>query len=323
MIHLRPNTSLDDILLHDRKWSPGDVIKLRAGTYQTRGSLAEGFCAIPPGVTLDATGSRIELVDPALVDSQPWIEPPLLSAGARIFGGEWDLGDHGGIAQSGFRALGTAHVEGAMLRGLLGRRVANASHPVKEVFAYCAPDIEGDGGTTVDGLTAFVLRDDANNYASGVYTNDRNSVVRGCDMQLGEWGQFAYSCAHSTEFVNCHGEAARFGYTDTGGFRGSFRNCSGRAHWAAWAFAGSGMAPAPERMLLAIGCEIDATGGRVVEFDDTHGEQEALVVLVGGKYVGDYRIASNSKRSRMFAVGAEINATLDYRPNHEPEPIIA
>lgn len=323
MIHVRPNTSLDDILLHDRKWSPGDVIKLRAGTYQTRGSLADGFCAIPPGVTLDATGSRIELVDPALVESQPWIEPPLLSTGARIVGGDWYLGDHGGIAQSGFRALGTAHIEGATLRGLLGRRVANASHPVKEVFAYCAPDIEGDGGTTVKRFTATLLLDTANNYASGVYTNDEDSVVEECDMQLGQWGQFSYSCTHATEFRNCKGEAARFGYTDTGGFKGTFRNCTGRAHWAAWAFAGSGMALPPSRQLVAIGCEIDATGGRVVEFDDTHGEQEAFVILVGGKYVGDYRIASNSKRSRMFAVGAEISAPLDNLPNNEPEPIIA
>lgn len=322
MTHVRPNMSLDDILLNDRNWAPGDVIKLRAGTYQTRGSLAYGHCAIPPGVTLDASEARIELVEPAINSSQSWIEPPLLSPGSRIVGGSWDLGNHGGIAQSGFRALGTAHIDGATLRGLFGRRVATDKHPVKEVFAFCQPT-GGSGGTTIKGFTASVLVDDPDNYASGVYTFDHGSKVEACEMQLGRCGQFAYSCAKRTEFIDCTGDAARFGYTDTDVFFGVFKNCSGRAYWAAWSFAGSGGVLAPERMLLAIGCEIDAAGGRVVEFDDTHGEQEAFVIVVGGKHVGEYRIASNSKRSRMFAVRAEINSPLDYRPNGEPEPIIA
>lgn len=321
MTHVRPNMSLDDILMNDRAWSPGDVIKLRAGTYQTRGSLANGGCAIPPGVTLDATGCRIELADPAIHESQSWIEPPLLSEGSRIVGGEWDLGNHGGIAQNGFRALGTAHIEGARLKGLFGRRKPSGSHSVKEVFAYCCPD-GGTGGTTILGFTATVLVDDPDNYASGVYTNDRGSKVADCEMQLGRCGQFAYSCAQLTEFANCSGDSARFGYTDTGGFLGIFKNCIGRAYWAAWAFAGSGGALAPSRDLVAVGCDIDASGGRIVEFDDTHGEQQCDVLIMGGKYVGAYRLASNSKRSRMFAIGAEISAPQDYRPNGEPEPII-
>lgn len=322
MTHVRPNMSLDDILLNDRNWAQGDVIKLRAGTYQTRGSLAYGHCAIPPGVTLDASEARIELVEPAINSSQSWIEPPLLSPGSHIVGGEWDLGNHGGIAQNGFRALGTAHIDGATLRGLFGRRVATDRRPVKEVFAFCQPT-GGAGGTTIEGFTASVLVDDPDNYASGVYTNDRGAKVRSCNMKLGRCGQFAYSCTERTEFDDCTGEAARFGYTDTDGFIGVFKNCKGRAYWAAWGFAGSGGVLAPSRDLVAVGCEIDASGGRVVEFDDTHGEQECAVVLANGKYVGDYRIASTSKRSRMFAVGAEISAPHDYRPNGEPEPIIA
>jgi len=322
MIHLRPNMSLDDILLHDRAWAPGDVIKLRSGTYQTRGSLAYGRCAIPPGVTLDATETRIELSDPAVNESQAWIEPPLLSPGATILGGTWDLGNHGGIAQSGFRALGTAHIDGASIKGLLGRRVASGSQPVKEVFAF-VQEHGGAGGTVISHVNASVLADTPNNYASGIYVNDLGARVIECDMRLGQCGQFAYSCAERAEFIDCQGEAARFGYTDTGGFAGVFRGCTGRAHWAAWGFAGSGGVIAPPRDLVAVSCEIDASGGRVVEFDDTHGEQRCNVVIVGGRYSADYRIATNSRRSRMFAVGAEIAAPQDYRPNGEPEPIIA
>ena len=320
MKFVRPSMNLDDILTRE-KWSPGDMIVLRDGAYTSQGSQFGGVCAIPAGVTLDASAAKIALVDPVLGE-QPWIEFPLVSAGAKIVGGDWDLGNHGGIAQSGFRALGTASVIGAKVIGLLGRRKATADHPVKEVFAFCQPD-GGAGGTRIENLVATVLSDTPDNYASGVYTNDQGSNVVKCDMRLGQCGQFAYSCTRETEFVDCRGEAARFGYTDTGAFRGTFRRCAGRAHWAAWSFAGSGGVWAPSRDLIAIDCDIDASGGRVVEFDDSHGAQRATVILTGGSHLGAYRIASNSPTSRMYAIGATIRAPMDYRPNGEPEPIIA
>lgn len=313
MTHRFPSRDLDDALLKVRE--PGDTIQLEPGEYTTRGS---GASDLAPGVTLDATGSKIKLVDPVLTD-RPWIEPPILGHGSKVVGGDWDLGDHGGIAQCGFRAAGTVQIHGATIRGLFGRRKATDDHPTKEAFAFTQD--RGTGGTQIINVTAYPLRPDHDDYVAGVYVNDGNAEVSGCDMRLGMHGQFAYSTARSATFAECHGEAARFFYTDTAGFLGVACDCSGRAHWAAFAFAGGGESDGP-RHLTAVNCNIDATGGRIVEFDDTVSKQaHAYIAIFGGEYRAHWRIASNSQSSRAFIAPAKIDFVEDHIANGAPFPI--
>ena len=313
MTHNFPSRNLDDALIIHR--TPGDVIKLEPGEYTTRGSVAS---TLAQGVTLDATGSTIKLVDPVLTD-RPWIEPPLLGHGSTIIGGDWDLGDHGGIAQCGFRADGTAHIHNATIRGLFGRRVPTDDHPVKEAFAFTQK--RGTGGTRIDNLTAYPLRPDHDGYVAGVYVNDDDAVVSNCNMHLGLHGQFCYSTARTATFANDYGEGARYFYTDTAGFLGVAAGCRGRAHWAAFAFAGGGESDGP-RHLTALDCYIDASGGRLVEFDDTTSKQSfASVVIVGGEFKATWRIASNSPSARAFIAPTKLEFSEDHFANGAQPPI--
>jgi hypothetical protein len=305
MTHVEPSMDLDEILNRHRK--AGDTIKLRPGEYTSRGS---GASSLAPGVTLDAMGGGvINLVDPVKTD-RPWVDFPWLGEGSKVIGGTWDLGSHGGIAQSGFYATGSCEIVGATILGLFGRRVATEAHPVKEVFAFCQPR-GGMRGTRIIGLRATALRPDCDDYVAGVYTNDAGGAeVVNCDMQLGPHGQFAYSCVHRTLFRGCVGEAARFFYTDTGGFDGDAIDCHGRAHWAGVSFAG----PGPHRQLSGLSCYIDCTGGRAVEFDSSG---PACVVLVGGKWDAEYRLATNSKNATLVISGAEVTGK-----DHGGSPIV-
>jgi hypothetical protein len=306
MTYLEPSFDLDEILA--RRRVPGTKIELRPGTYTSRGS---GGPTIAAGVTLEAKECVIKLVDPVKTNPyRPWVDFPWLEEGAKIIGGTWDLGNHGGIAQSGFYALGSCQIIGATILGLFGRRHATDAHPVKEVFAFCQPN-GGTSGTFIEGLRATPLRPDCDDYVAGVYTNDTGgSEVVACDMELGPHGQFAYSCAHRTLFRFCSGEAARFFYTDTGGFDGDAVDCHGRAHWSGVSFAG----PGPHRQLAAMHCDIDCTGGRAVEFDNSG---PAVVVLVGGKWDAEYRLATNSKHATLVISGAEVTGK-----DHGGSPIV-
>ena len=312
MTHHFPSRDLDEVLRKVRK--PGDIIKLEPGEYTTRGS---GGSDLSPGVTLDATGSKIRLVDPVLTD-RPWIEPPILGHGSKIIGGDWDLGYHGGIAQCGFRAAGTVQIHGATIRGLFGRRKATDAHPVKEAFAFTQD--RGTGGTQIVNVTAYPLRLDHDDYVAGIYVNDDDAEVIGCDMRLGMHGQFCYSTARRATFTACNGEAARLFYTDTAGFLGVATHCQGRAHWAAFAFAGGGESDGP-RHLTALDCNIDATGARLVEFDDTVSQQaHASVVIFGGEHKAHWRIASNSPTARAFIAPTKLEFSEDYLANGAQPP---
>lgn len=313
MIHHFPSRDLDEVLNKVR--DPGDEIRLEPGEYTTRGS---GASDLAPGVTLIADGCKIRLVDPVITD-RPWVEPPVLGAGSKIVGGDWDLGDHGGIAQCGFRANGTAQIHGATIRALFGRRVATDDHPVKEAFAFTQK--RGTGGTQIIGVTAYPLRTDHDDYVAGIYVNDDAAEVFDCDMRLGMHGQFAYSTARRATFTNDHGEAARFFYTDTAGFLGIANGCQGRAHWSAFAFAGGGESDGP-RHITAFDCAIDATGGRLVEFDETVSKQQlAQVVIFGGEYVCRWRIASTSPTARAFIAPDKLDFSEDHLANGAPFPI--
>ena len=309
-----PNRSLDDYLRLVR--SPGDTMVLAEGEYTSRGSGAFGDgVGLAPGVTLDVSAARIKLVDPAPTN-RPWVDFPWRGAGSRVIGGDWDLGNQGGIAQSGFRAVGTAHQEGGIIRGLFGRRVASGGHPVKEVFAWHQE--EGTGGTTINRLVASPLNTEPDNYSAGIYTNDRDSVVTRCAMPLGPHGQFAFSCTHPTQFVDCAGEAMRIFYTDTAGALARLLRMTGTASWAGIGF--SGPAPSP-RVVHAEDCQIDAPQARLVEFDDTLGPQDCTVILRGGVWKGQFRLASNSPTSRLILVGVTVEHVLDHLANGAQPPI--
>jgi hypothetical protein len=318
MIHHFPSRDLDVAL---REWrSPGDTIILDEGEYITRGSgaFSDGV-GFAPGVTVDASRARIILKNPAPTN-RPWVDHPWRGEGSRVIGGDWDLGNHGGIAQSGFRAVGTAHQDGGILRGLLGRRVASDSFPQKEVFAWCQE--RGTGGTTLKDLIAHPLNKERDNYVAGIYTNDLDSVVSGCKMPLGPHAQFAYSCVHRTHFIDCDGEGMRIFYTDTEGAAAILTRVNGTATWAAIGFAGTLGQMAPPRTVWAEDCEIAAPEARLVEFDDTEGPQRCTVLISGGKWVGRWRLSSNSPGSQLVVFGADMQFDLDHLPTGAPAPII-
>lgn len=303
-----PSMNLDDALARYRE--PGTTIVLKPGEYITQGSGVFGAEAgLAPGVTLDASKAKIKLVDPVKT-KRPWFDLPWLGTGSKVIGGEWDLGDHAGVALSGFRALGSCQIVGSpKLHGLLGRRTATDRHPVKEVFAFSQE--AGTGGTVVEGLVATPQNQDPDNYCAGIYTNDPDSKVTACDMRLGRHGQFAYACTHRTLFELCTGSAMRFFYTDTGGAFAHLLNCAGSASWA-----GIGFAVSPgeihRRIVFAEHCQIDASGARIVEFDDTGGAQQCTVVFRSGSYRGQYRVATNSPRSELILIGADVQSEQDH-----------
>jgi hypothetical protein len=260
--------------------TPGDVIRLSAdaaGVWTTRGAWAHaatGYAGLAPGVTLDATGCTIELVDPVLETDgkqrpERDLQWPWLGVGAKIIGGKWNLGGnegrHPGWSLSGFCCVGDADVSGVLLTGQRGSRGAGGH--LKESFALHAL---GGTQTITDCATQFPdVRDEADAYVAGWYPN-QGSVTR-CSADLWPVGWWGFSCVGPTTFTDCRASAQFFWYTDWAGGVATIINSEGTNSYAG---IGVRQGSAGRREVVVQGGGIIAP--RAVEWD---GADDGFVLL--------------------------------------------
>jgi hypothetical protein len=285
-----PNVSFDRVMALAR---PGDTVTLEPGAvYETAGAWAfadRGFLTIPPGVTLIATGATIRLKDAFKSTGgveRPDRDLPIAWAGdgARIIGGTWDANwqDFPGWFTQGIRFFGRFSIT-----GLRGSRESGTPAGQVESFAISA---QGDtGGSEVVRVTVANCKTDSpQDYVSGIFmgqtgaSSEEWSRVEACNVDLGAFGQFAYSNNGRTKFLNCIGKASRGWYNDTGSTDiAELVSCRLEGAWAAIA---SVWTDASHRNVVAIDC--DLTGERAVEWDDRAG-----VPLPGSMTVVDSRLS--------------------------------
>jgi hypothetical protein len=223
----------------------GDVVVLEPGEYETHGPWASsnGNINVASGVTIKAGSATILLVAPSGITRIDH-DLPILRCGADVVieGGTWDcnhMGNPGWFCQ-GIRFHGRFRLICATVIGMSGSRASGTPSGAVESFAVSS---EGDtGGSMVERVTVKSCKsNDPDDYVSGIFlgtTGDvegaEESIVRDCRVNLGAYGQFAYSSNGPTRFEGCTGTASRFWYNDTGDtFGARIISCSGVGNYAA------------------------------------------------------------------------------------------
>ena len=295
------NENLDEALWAAR---PGSTLQLQPErTYYTRGPWQfreRGHICLPSGCTLVATGATIMLRDAEQVASSgPRIDRdlPILWAGpeTRIEGGVWNCNaaGHPGWFTQGIRFFGRFDISSAIITGMSGTRTPNQTKHAVESFAISS---EGHtaGSTVVDVMVEDSGGSDANDYVAGIYVGStvpwkpgqKISKVTLCDVKLGRFGQFAYSCNGMTEFTNCKGEASRGFYNDTGDTRARLFACELTGHYAAISIVGTSNCV---RHVAAQSCTLK--GERAVEWNEDSGSMDGFVAVTDSNYAAEYAAA--------------------------------
>ena len=302
------NDDLDEALWAAR---PGSTLRLQPErTYYTRGPWQfreRGHISLPGGCTLVANGATIVLRDAEQVASSGLRidrDLPILWAGpgTRIEGGTWhcNAAGHPGWFTQGIRFFGRFDISAAIITGMRGTRQPNQTkHPV-ESFA-----ISSEGDTAGSSVVGVKVEDsggnEPNDYVSGIFVGStvpwkpgqEISKVTLCDVKLGRFGQFAYSCNGMTEFTNCEGEASRGFYNDTGDTRARLFGCELTGHYAAISLVGTSNCV---RQVSAQSCTLK--GERAVEWHEDSGSMEGCVVLSDSTYDCEHAAAIACKPGR-------------------------
>lgn len=295
------NEDLDDALWAAR---PGSTLQLQPErTYYTRGAWyfrERDHISLPGGCTLVANGATVVLRNAEQVASSgPRIDRdlPILWAGpeTKIEGGTWNCNAaaHPGWFTQGIRFFGRFDISSAIITGMRGTRKPNATkNPVESFLISSEGDTAGSSVVAVVGMDCG--GDDPNDYVSGIFVGStvpwkpgqKISRVSMCDVRLGRYGQFAYSCNGMTEFTNCKGEAARGFYNDTGDTQARLDGCQLMGHYAAISIVGTSNCV---RQVSARSCTLK--GERAVEWDETSGQMEGFVVVADSTYDSEYAAA--------------------------------
>lgn len=302
------NEDLDDAL-----WAaqPGSTILLQPErTYYTQGPWQfqdRGHISLRSGCTLVASGATIMLRDSYQnASTGPRIDRdlPILWAGpeTKIEGGTWNCNaaGHPGWFTQGIRFFGRFDINAAIITGMRGTRHPNQTkHPV-ESFAISS---EGDtAGSTVVGVRVEDSGgNEPNDYVSGIFVGstvpwaagmDSNRVAL-CDVKLGRFGQFAYSCNGMTVFSDCAGEASRGLYNDTGDTRARLVDCRLTGHYAAISLVGTSNCV---RQVAVHRCSLK--GERAVEWHEGSGSMDGFVVVTDSTYDAEHAAAIACKPGR-------------------------
>lgn len=292
---LERDPSLFDWALRTAR-KPGDqIVVLPGATAITRGSWSFpefNWIGLAAGVSLILTGSTLQLSKMADRVTNGAERPSKdlnllwIGDGASIKGGVLDanFSAHPGWNCGGVRAFGRCRLEGLTIIGLSGSR------KLQESFAFSA---EGaTGGTEIIRVNVNRCKvDDADSYVSGIYVgatvdNGITSHVEGCNVDLGERGQFAYSSTFRTTFISCIGSAMRFWYTDTKDGIATITQCTGLVSYSAIGSVATELNdpphhPAPTRKVFVTNSTFTQTGNeaRWVEWWNKGGYQLGGVVL--------------------------------------------
>lgn len=295
------NEDLDEALWAAR---PGSTLQLQPERiYYTRGPWQfreRNHICLPAGCTLVANGATIVLRDAEQVASTgPRIDRdlPILWAGAetKIEGGTWhcNAAGHPGWFTQGIRFFGRFDISAATITGMSATRQPNQTKHAVESFAISS---EGDtAGSSVVGVKVENSGgNEPNDYVSGIFMGStvpwrpgqKVSKVSLCDVRLGRYGQFAYSCNGMTEFTNCKGEAARGFYNDTGDTQARLFGCELAGSYAAISLVGTSNCV---RQVSAQSCTLK--GERAVEWNEIGCEMEGFVVVTDSTYDSEYAAA--------------------------------
>jgi len=328
--------SFDDAL---RSARAGDVIKLSPGyTYPTRGAWAfpdRGFISVPSGVTIIADGATIRLKDPVtgtLGKERPDRDLQLLWCGeeVKIQGGTWDANcsDLLNWFCGGIRFHGRFEIRDAQIMELSGSRKSGT--PSAEVESFAISSVGQTAGSIVERVLVDTckvgLPDD---YVSGIFigstgkqNSSKPSIVKDCKVDLGEFGQFAYSCNHDTRFTQCIGKASRGFYNDTGDTVAQIDGCDLVGSYAAVSLVGSRTIPT-QRTLIAHECRM--TGCRMVEWFEQGAMMEGSAVFAGGWFKGEYATAIKGRGGRIILDQVRIPADAKHalEPGSTPPVVFA
>lgn len=328
--------SFDDALRGARS---GDVIRLQPGsTYITQGAWAfpdRGFVSVPSGVTILADGATVRLKHPVtgtLGKDRPDRDLQLLWCGEEVIiqGGTWDAcgADHIGWFCGGLRFHGRFEIRDARIMGLSGSRKSGT--PVGEVESFAISSKGQTAGSIVERVLVNLCKDGhPDDYVSGIFVgsngkqkSSRPSIVRKCEVDLGEHGQFAYSCNHDTRFVGCIGKASRGFYNDWNDTVAQLDGCDLVGSYAAVSLVGSRTIPT-ERTLIAHECRM--TGCRMVEWFQHEAPMAGSVVFAGGWFKGEFAtaIAGTSGRIILDQVRLPADAKHALEPGSTPPVVFA
>lgn len=294
--------SFDDAL---RAAKSGDVITLEPGReYTTRGAWAfheTGFISVPSGVTIIATGATITLKYPVTStngNERPDRDLQLLWCGEEVVieGGTWDAGGdaHPGWHCGGLRFHGRFEIRNAKIIGLSGSR--NSGTPSGEVESFAISSKGQTAGSIVERVRVNLCKTwHPDDYVSGIFVGSTGkqkssapSLVVGCEVDLGEYGQFAYACNHDTRFKQCIGKASRGFYNDTGDTVAQLDGCDIVGSYAGLSIVGS-KTITTERTVVAYECRV--TAPRLVEWFEQDAMMSGSVILSGGWFSGQYATA--------------------------------
>lgn len=248
----------------------------------TRGTWAfaeHGYRSVAVGVGLTFEEGAFLHMSPDAVRKINGVDHPdkslnlIYAGGDNVFEGV-SLDGHGdqfpGWSVLGIRFFGRRIHRGGSIRGLSGHRSG------AESFAVSA---EGATGGSVTGNVQVVdcLTEDATTYVAGIYDgatadNGLTSIVENCHVELGPFGQFAYSSSFRTVFRNCYGSAMRVWYTDWMDGIAVMENCRGQASYSV---VGSIAQHAEQaRDIRVVGGSYSAPEGRLIELWDKEGQDK-------------------------------------------------
>lgn len=311
MIKLNSTTDNFDIALARAR--AGDVIELEENAvYQTQGAWAfpdSGYHSLKSGVTLIAKNATIKLVNPVRSTGnnlRPDKDLPILRAGhdTVITGGKWDCNyeAHAGWFAQGIRFFGRFSITDAEIIGMSGSRSSGTPSNEVESFAISS---EGD---TSDSQIARVhvhscKSDDPLDYVSGIFLGatlptTKASLIDGCHVYLGQYGQFAFSANTKVRIEDCEGKASRGFYNDTGPTDVVMVNCDLEGTYAAVEFV-SKNAPPVRRQILLRTCNLK--GERMLTWDDYTAKMTGFMVAESCTFVGTYAVAVQGTGNIMIA----------------------
>lgn len=319
--------SFDDAL---RSARDGDVITLQPGTvYTTRGAWAfpdRGFISVPSGVAIIADGATVRLKDPVtgtFGKERPDRDLQLLWCGeeVKIQGGTWDAGcvDHPDWFCGGLRFHGRFEIRDATIIGLSGSRKSGT--PSAEVESFAISSKLQIAGSIVERVVVKQCKvDHPDDYVSGIFIgstgaqqSNKPSIVKGCTVDLGLHGQFAYSCNHETRFIECIGRASRGFYNDWDDTEAKLEFCDLTGSYAAISFVGSNSI-FTNRTLVAYCCTLK--GQRLVEWFERDQPMIGSVTITGGVFDGEYATAIKGRGGRI--VLDDVDMPADVKHHLEP-----
>jgi hypothetical protein len=306
--------SIDKALLFS---SPGDVIRID-GNCVTQGAWRfPGYVGLKSGVRIECgSDAVIRLVNPiTTTDGKQRSDKDLpimrCDGNTEIVGGTWDCNYQGnaGWFTQGFRFFGTFTMRDATIIGMSGSRNSGTLSKQVESFAISAEgNISGSVASRVTVKGCKVTN--ADDYVSGIYmggTQPSTALCRviQCNVDLGQFGQFAYASNSPTLFEACYGKAARWWYCDTADSRNAvLQSCRGEASYAAI----SSVAIAPcIREVWAHDCEF--TAPRLVEWWDQNPKQDGMtgfVTLSSSTFNGDFHACVSAVKGSVSLLGCSI-----------------